>query len=63
MQQMPPSIPALLKYLDEQFPEQCPELADAERLVWFKAGQRSVVRHLTWLRDNSEVDTNVLLTT
>lgn len=36
----------LIKELDEQFPDKCPELGDADRAVWYKAGQRSVVNHL-----------------
>lgn len=36
----------LLKELDKQFPEQSPDLKDSDRMVWFKAGQRSVVQHL-----------------
>ena len=36
----------VISYLDEIFPDKCPNLEDNEKLVWFKAGQRSVVNHL-----------------
>ena len=43
-------IPSLceevIKYLDELFPDKCPNLEETEKQVWFKAGQRSVVNHL-----------------
>lgn len=29
--------------LGEMFPNQCPRIEDSERMVWFRAGQRSVV--------------------
>ena len=46
-----PYIPNdLLTALDIRFPDTCPSLKDEERMVWFKAGQRSVV---TYLADQS----------
>ncbi len=41
----------LVTALATQFPDQCPELDLAEKEVWFKAGQASVVR---WLRSKYE---------
>ena len=42
-----PTIPnALLKALDEMFPDQSPRLDDTDRMVWFRAGQRAVVDFL-----------------
>lgn len=39
-----PLIPEeLLEELNKRFPDRCPSLLDDERLIWFKAGQRSVV--------------------
>ena len=32
--------------LDERFPEQCADLKWTEKEVWFKSGQRSVVKFL-----------------
>ena len=37
---------ALLKRLEEVFPEKCPDLDDSDRLIWLMVGQRSVVRML-----------------
>ena len=36
----------VIKYLDELFPDKCPNLEDNEKQVWFKSGERSVVNHL-----------------
>tara|TARA_Y100001963_G_C6776027_1_gene447368 strand:- start:2113 stop:2283 length:171 start_codon:yes stop_codon:yes gene_type:complete len=36
----------VIGYLDEIFPDKCPDLNMTEKEVWFKAGQRSVVNHL-----------------
>lgn len=42
-----PSIDeALLKKLDEVFPEQCPGIDEIDRRIWMNAGARSVVRML-----------------
>jgi hypothetical protein len=36
----------LVVYLDQMFPDKCPELKETEREIFYKAGQRSVVNHL-----------------
>jgi len=36
----------LIEYLEVLFPEQCADLNDRERDIFYKAGQRSVVKHL-----------------
>lgn len=36
----------IIKYLEELYPDKCPDLSMEEKLVWFSAGQVSVVRHL-----------------
>ena len=38
--------PEIIKYLDELYPDRAPELSMEEKLIWFSAGQVSVVRHL-----------------
>jgi len=49
---IPPDSPfpeisqALVLELDKLFPDRCPTLADPDRLIWVKAGQRAVVRFL-----------------
>lgn len=36
----------LIKELDKMFPEQSADLRDSDKKVWFKSGQRDVVRFL-----------------
>lgn len=38
--------PEIIKYLDELYPDKSPDLSMEEKLIWFSAGQVSVVRHL-----------------
>jgi hypothetical protein len=46
----------VIKYLDEIFPDKCPNIEDNEKQVWFKAGQRSVVNHL--IKENKQQEEN-----
>ena len=36
----------LIKELDKLFPDQCADLKESERMIFFKSGQRSVVDFL-----------------
>ena len=36
----------LIQYLEVLFPEQCADLNDSDRQIFYKSGQRSVVKHL-----------------
>ena len=36
----------LIEYLDRLFPNQCADLNDDEKEIFYKSGQRSVVNHL-----------------
>lgn len=36
----------IIKYLEELYPDKVPDLSMEEKLIWFAAGQVSVVRHL-----------------
>jgi hypothetical protein len=36
----------ILAYLEELYPDKAPDLSMEEKLIWFAAGQVSVVRHL-----------------
>ena len=36
----------LINALDERFPEQCADLKWTEKEVWFKSGQRNVIKFL-----------------
>ena len=42
----PPIDEALLKQLDQVYPEACPDPAASERDIWMAVGARSVVRML-----------------
>lgn len=42
----PPIDEALLKKLDEVFPEQCPDITARKRKIWMDTGARQVVRML-----------------
>ncbi len=36
----------LIEYLEDLYPDRAPDLSMEEKLIWFVAGQVSVVRHL-----------------
>jgi hypothetical protein len=36
----------IIDYLKELYPDKAPDLSMEEKLIWFAAGQVSVVRHL-----------------
>ena len=36
----------LINYLEQLFPDKCADLKDTEKEVFYKSGQRSVVKHL-----------------
>lgn len=36
----------IIAYLEELYPDKAPDLSMEEKLIWFTAGQVSVVRHL-----------------
>jgi len=42
----PPIDEALVKKLEELYPEKCPEITAADREIWLYAGSRMVVRML-----------------
>lgn len=42
----PPIDEALLKKLDEVYPEKCPDPDDSDRAIWLAVGARQVVRML-----------------
>ena len=48
---------SLIDYLEKKFPDQCPDINDAEKVVWFKSGQSSVVKHLKFY---SKIVKNIL---
>jgi hypothetical protein len=42
----PPIDEALIKKLDQTFPDKCPDITDRKRAIWMNAGARKVVRML-----------------
>jgi len=42
----------LINKLDKLFPDKCPLLTDDDRVVWYKAGQRSVITYLQQTYDD-----------
>lgn len=52
----PPIDEALVKKLDEVYPESCPDPAVSEREIWMAVGARQVVRMLraVYLEQQSE---------
>ena len=51
---MPVLATDLVKILNEVFPEKSPSLSDDTKTVYFKAGQRDVVRFINTLKERSE---------
>ena len=43
----PPIPPELVRWLEETFPERCPDIDATDRQVWWYAGKRELVRLLT----------------
>jgi hypothetical protein len=46
MKPLPIFATDLVDELNEMFPEQCPGIGDADRMIWFNTGKRDLVRHL-----------------
>jgi len=44
----------LVKILNEVFPEKSPNLSDDTKTIYFKAGQRDVVRFVNTLKERAE---------
>ena len=54
MEQLPSDIDTLIEELDKIFPLLPPDLNDSEREIWFKAGQRDVVKFINTLKERTE---------
>ncbi|MEK9566287.1 MAG: hypothetical protein VW125_04220 [Flavobacteriaceae bacterium] len=55
---LPTTVDDLIKLLNEVYPEQSPSLNDDSKTIYFKAGQRDVVRFINTLKERK--DDNVL---
>ena len=58
-QLMPLISEAVVKRLEELFPDKCPDLTNSEKDVWFKSGQVSVIRFLRQTY-NDQLQQNIL---
>lgn len=56
MEQIPAYSVDLIKQLDIAYPNKHPNLDDSERMIWFKAGQRSVINKLLQLQNIEHED-------
>ena len=45
---------SLIDYLEKQFPDKSPDLQDDDKVIWYKAGQSSVVKHLKLKHKDSQ---------
>jgi len=43
--EIPTITDELVNYLDSLFPEKCADLQESEKEIFYKSGQRSVVKH------------------
>jgi len=46
MKNAPSVSEPLLAYINQKFPERCPDPQDSDREIWMKSGERRVFRHL-----------------
>ena len=51
---LPQKVDDLIKLLNELYPEKSPEVKDDMKIVYFKAGQRDVVRFINTLKERIE---------
>jgi|TARA_R110000787_G_scaffold228747_2_gene336382 hypothetical protein len=51
---LPATAEELLELLNKLYPERSPDLDDDTKTMYFKAGQRDVVRFLNVLKERSE---------
>ncbi|AXH71491.1 hypothetical protein P121_gp32 [Pelagibacter phage HTVC121P] len=51
---LPTKVDDLVKLLNEVYPEKSPELSDDTKTIYFKAGQRDVVKFINTLKERTE---------
>ena len=56
---MPAISEAMIKRLEQLYPDKCPDLTNTEKDVWFKSGQVSVIRFLRQTY-NDQIQNNIL---
>tara|TARA_B100000683_G_scaffold93358_1_gene92206 strand:- start:128 stop:322 length:195 start_codon:yes stop_codon:yes gene_type:complete len=56
---LPKTVVELIELLNKLFPEKTPSLEDTPKDIYFKAGQRDVVRFINYLKERSDKE-NIL---
>ena len=51
---LPTKVDDLIKLLNKVYPEKSPELSDDTKTIYFKAGQRDVVKFINTLKERAE---------
>ena len=51
---LPNNVDDLVKLLNEVYPEKSPDLKDDTKTIYFKAGQRDVVKFINTLKERTE---------
>jgi hypothetical protein len=51
---LPTTVDDLIKLLNEVYPEKSPELSDDTKTIYFKSGQRDVVKFINTLKERAE---------
>ena len=51
---LPNNVDDLVKLLNEVYPEKSPDLKDDNKTIYFKAGQRDVVKFIKTLKERTE---------
>jgi hypothetical protein len=51
---LPKTVPQFIKLLNTLFPEQSPDISDEIKDIYFKAGQRDVVRFINQLKERDK---------
>ncbi len=51
---LPTNVDELIKLLNKVYPEKSPELTDDAKTIYFKAGQRDVVKFINNLKERTE---------
>jgi len=48
---LPKTVPLLIKFLNEVYPEKSPDIKNDVKEIYFQAGQRDVVRFINLLKE------------
>ena len=51
---LPKTVTELLELLNNLYPEKTPDLEETPKVIYFKAGQRDVVRFLNFLKERAD---------